>query len=69
MFFGLQRLQKGKLCADAGVLDEWLLRRCLQFYGTVAQILIRIVESSPNRWTSSFNSPSVAQTFSVSGMR
>ena len=45
----IKRLQKGKLCSDAGLLDEWLLRRCLHFYSTMAQFLLRVVSSDPAR--------------------
>ena len=44
--FILQRLQKAKLCADAGLLDEWMLRRCMTFYGTVAGFLLKLVDPS-----------------------
>ncbi|KAK3104970.1 hypothetical protein FSP39_014399 [Pinctada imbricata] len=38
----VQRLQKSKLCADAAILDESLLRRCLQFYSAVSEYLLRV---------------------------
>ncbi|XP_041377968.1 ubiquitin conjugation factor E4 B-like [Gigantopelta aegis] len=40
----LQRLQKGKLCADAGVLDHTMLRRCLHFYTQVAHFILRAAD-------------------------
>ncbi|KAJ8320744.1 hypothetical protein KUTeg_002331 [Tegillarca granosa] len=40
----VQRLQKSKLCADAAVLDESLLRRCLQFYGVAAEYLLKVAD-------------------------
>ncbi|XP_026776747.1 ubiquitin conjugation factor E4 B isoform X2 [Pangasianodon hypophthalmus] len=40
----LKKLVRSKACADAGLLDENLLRRCLQFYSTVIQLIMRIVD-------------------------
>ncbi|XP_074654460.1 ubiquitin conjugation factor E4 B-like [Tubulanus polymorphus] len=42
----VKRLQKGKLCADAGLMDEQQLSRCLQFYSSTTQVLLKII--SPN---------------------
>lgn len=39
-----QRLVRAKACADVGLLDENLLRRCLQFYSTVIQLILRMVD-------------------------
>ncbi|KAG8434802.1 hypothetical protein GDO86_012957 [Hymenochirus boettgeri] len=45
----LKKLVRCKACADAGLLDESFLRRCLDFYGLVIQLLLRIVDPSyPN---------------------
>lgn len=35
---------RAKACADVGLLDENLLRRCLQFYSTVIQLILRMVD-------------------------
>lgn len=35
---------RSKACADAGLLDENLLRRCLQFFSMVIQLILRMVE-------------------------
>ncbi|XP_052828184.1 ubiquitin conjugation factor E4 B isoform X1 [Octopus bimaculoides] len=40
----VKKLQKSKLCANAGLLDESLLRRCLQFYGVVADYLLKMAD-------------------------
>ncbi|XP_048766609.1 ubiquitin conjugation factor E4 B-like [Ostrea edulis] len=40
----VQRLQKSKLCADAAVLDESLLRRCLNFYSGVSSYLLKVAD-------------------------
>ncbi|XP_069597590.1 ubiquitin conjugation factor E4 B isoform X1 [Ranitomeya imitator] len=40
----LKKLVRYKACADAGLLDENFLRRCLSFYGMVIQLLLRMVE-------------------------
>ncbi|XP_048250307.1 ubiquitin conjugation factor E4 B-like [Haliotis rufescens] len=40
----VQRLQKSKLCADAGVLDANMLRKCLQFYTLVAEFVIKAAD-------------------------
>ncbi|XP_052821362.1 ubiquitin conjugation factor E4 B-like [Mya arenaria] len=39
-----QRLQKSKLCAEAAIMDESLLRRCLQFYSVLAEYLLAIAD-------------------------
>ncbi|XP_060914723.1 ubiquitin conjugation factor E4 B isoform X1 [Labrus mixtus] len=45
----LKKLVRAKACADVGLLDENLLRRCLQFYSTVIQLILRMVDSAyPN---------------------
>uniref|UniRef100_A0AAY4C4W7 Ubiquitin conjugation factor E4 B n=1 Tax=Denticeps clupeoides TaxID=299321 RepID=A0AAY4C4W7_9TELE len=40
----LKKLVRSKACADAGLLDEGLLRRCLQFYSMVIQLILRMVD-------------------------
>ncbi|XP_073513380.1 ubiquitin conjugation factor E4 B isoform X1 [Phyllobates terribilis] len=40
----LKKLVRCKACADAGLLDENFLRRCLNFYGMVIQLLLRLVD-------------------------
>lgn len=39
-----QRLQKSKLCAEAAIMDEMMLQRCLQFYSLLADYVLRIAE-------------------------
>ncbi|KAK3759118.1 hypothetical protein RRG08_040672 [Elysia crispata] len=45
-----QRLQKSKMCADAGVLDKDMLLRCLSFYTRTSDLLMRIADPD-NRCT------------------
>ncbi|XP_020637875.3 ubiquitin conjugation factor E4 B isoform X1 [Pogona vitticeps] len=40
----LKKLVRCKACADAGLLDENFLRRCLNFYSMVIQLLLRILD-------------------------
>ncbi|XP_078498396.1 ubiquitin conjugation factor E4 B isoform X4 [Lissotriton helveticus] len=45
----LKRLVRYKACADAGLLDENFLRRCLNFYGVVIQLVLHIMDPAfPN---------------------
>lgn len=44
VWLSCQRLVRAKACADVGLLDENLLRRCLQFYSTVIQLILRMVD-------------------------
>ncbi|KAM9270240.1 ubiquitin conjugation factor E4 B isoform 4-T4 [Morus bassanus] len=45
----LKKLVRCKACADAGLLDESFLRRCLNFYGMVIQLMLRILDPAyPN---------------------
>ncbi|XP_066527459.1 ubiquitin conjugation factor E4 B isoform X2 [Hoplias malabaricus] len=45
----LKKLVRSKACADAGLLDENLLRRCLQFYSMVIQLILRMADPAyPN---------------------
>nr|XP_028596543.1 ubiquitin conjugation factor E4 B isoform X3 [Podarcis muralis] len=45
----LKKLVRCKACADAGLLDENFLRRCLNFYSMVIQLLLRILDPAyPN---------------------
>ena len=56
-----QKLNKSKICADAGLLDEHLLERCLHFYSGVAHVILRALtdgRSSSSSSNSSFNSNS-----------
>ncbi|XP_012285979.1 ubiquitin conjugation factor E4 B [Orussus abietinus] len=43
----LKRLGKSKSCADAGLVDPVLLRRCLHFYTSVAEVLLGLLSGSP----------------------
>lgn len=45
-----QKLVRAKACADVGLLDENLLRRCLQFYSTVIQLILRMVDPAYPKW-------------------
>lgn len=45
-----QKLVRAKACADVGLLDENLLRRCLQFYSTVIQLILRLVDPAYPKW-------------------
>ncbi|XP_027831455.2 ubiquitin conjugation factor E4 B isoform X2 [Ovis aries] len=40
----LKKLVRCKACADAGLLDESFLRRCLNFYGLLIQLLLRLLD-------------------------
>ncbi|XP_030078309.1 ubiquitin conjugation factor E4 B isoform X2 [Microcaecilia unicolor] len=40
----LKKLVRCKACADAGLLDENFLRRCLNFYGMVIQLILHILD-------------------------
>ncbi|XP_066493605.1 ubiquitin conjugation factor E4 B [Tiliqua scincoides] len=40
----LKKLVRCKACADAGLLDENFLRRSLNFYGMVIQLLLRVLD-------------------------
>ncbi|XP_018408124.1 PREDICTED: ubiquitin conjugation factor E4 B isoform X2 [Nanorana parkeri] len=40
----LKKLVRCKACADAGLLDENFLRRCLSFYGMVIQLLLHMMD-------------------------
>lgn len=42
----LKRLIKSKSCADAGLIDPLLLRRCLHFYISVAEVLLSLLTQS-----------------------
>nr|KAF6508925.1 ubiquitination factor E4B [Rousettus aegyptiacus] len=42
----LKKLVRCKACADAGLLDESFLRRCLNFYGLLIQLLLRILDAA-----------------------
>lgn len=44
MYFIFQRLQKSKLCADAAILDESLLRRSLNFYSGVSTYILKVAD-------------------------
>ncbi|XP_019743552.1 ubiquitin conjugation factor E4 B isoform X3 [Hippocampus comes] len=60
----LKKLVRAKACADVGLLDENLLRRCLQFYSTVIQLLLRMVDPAYPNVTLPLN-PEIPKTFAV----
>ncbi|MBN3326197.1 UBE4B factor, partial [Atractosteus spatula] len=60
----LKKLVRCKACADAGLLDENLLRRCLQFYGMVIQLLLRIVDPAYPSVTLPLN-PEIPKVFAA----
>ncbi|XP_053378562.1 ubiquitin conjugation factor E4 B-like [Mercenaria mercenaria] len=39
-----QRLQKSKLCAEAAIMDESLLRKCLQFYSQLSDYTLTVAD-------------------------
>lgn len=51
----LQKLVRCKACADAGLLDENFLRRCLNFYGMVIQLMLRILDPAYPKWVSGWS--------------
>lgn len=60
----LKKLVRAKACADAGLLDENLLRRCLQFYSTVIQLILRMVDPAYPHMTLPL-SPEVPKSFAA----
>ncbi|XP_069774559.1 ubiquitin conjugation factor E4 B isoform X2 [Narcine bancroftii] len=60
----LKKLVRSKACADAGLLDENLLRRCLQFYGTLIQLIFRLIDSRYPDMTLPLN-PEVPKVFAA----
>ncbi|XP_060794379.1 ubiquitin conjugation factor E4 B isoform X1 [Neoarius graeffei] len=60
----LKKLVRSKACADAGLLDENLLRRCLQFYSTVIQLIMRIVDPAYPNVTLPLN-PEIPKSFAA----
>lgn len=43
----LKQLGKSKSCTDAGLIDPVLLRRCLHFYISVAEVLLSLLTQTP----------------------
>lgn len=43
----LKKLNKSKICADAGILDKNLIRRSLVFYTSVSEYLLSLMTNSP----------------------
>ncbi|XP_043848058.1 ubiquitin conjugation factor E4 B isoform X1 [Dromiciops gliroides] len=60
----LKKLVRCKACADAGLLDENFLRRCLNFYGIVIQLLLRILDPAYPHITLPLN-PDVPKVFAA----
>ena len=46
--YQLKRLRKSKACADAGINDPQLLKRSLQFYTSVAEVLLKLLTGVSN---------------------
>uniref|UniRef100_A0A672R880 Ubiquitin conjugation factor E4 B-like n=1 Tax=Sinocyclocheilus grahami TaxID=75366 RepID=A0A672R880_SINGR len=60
----LKKLVRSKACADAGLLDENLLRRCLQFFSMVIQLILRMVEPAYPGVTLPLN-PEIPKSFAA----
>ncbi|XP_012681583.2 ubiquitin conjugation factor E4 B isoform X1 [Clupea harengus] len=60
----LKKLVRAKACADAGLLDENLLRRCLQFYSMVIQLVLRLVDPAYPNMTLPLN-PDIPKSFAA----
>uniref|UniRef100_A0A8C1Q8G3 Ubiquitin conjugation factor E4 B n=1 Tax=Cyprinus carpio TaxID=7962 RepID=A0A8C1Q8G3_CYPCA len=60
----LKKLVRSKACADAGLLDENLLRRCLQFFSMVIQLILRMVEPAYPHVTLPLN-PEIPKIFAA----
>ncbi|XP_067226979.1 ubiquitin conjugation factor E4 B isoform X2 [Chanodichthys erythropterus] len=60
----LKKLVRSKACADAGLLDENLLRRCLQFFSMVIQLILRMVEPAYPHVTLPLN-PEIPKNFAA----
>ncbi|XP_051946759.1 ubiquitin conjugation factor E4 B-like isoform X5 [Xyrauchen texanus] len=60
----LKKLVRSKACADAGLLDENLLRRCLQFFSMVIQLILRMVEPAFPHVTLPLN-PEIPKSFAA----
>ncbi|XP_056895728.1 ubiquitin conjugation factor E4 B isoform X1 [Takifugu flavidus] len=60
----LKKLVRAKACADMGLLDENLLRRCLQFYSTVIQLILRMVDPAYPNITLPLN-PEIPKSFAA----
>ncbi|XP_041952970.1 ubiquitin conjugation factor E4 B isoform X2 [Alosa pseudoharengus] len=60
----LKKLVRAKACADAGLLDENLLRRCLQFYSMVIQLILRLVDPAYPNMTLPLN-PEIPKSFAA----
>lgn len=60
----LKKLVRCKACADAGLLDENFLRRCLSFYGMVIQLLLHMVDPAYPSITMPL-SPDIPQLFAA----
>ncbi|XP_063064951.1 ubiquitin conjugation factor E4 B isoform X1 [Engraulis encrasicolus] len=60
----LKKLVRAKACADAGLLDENLLRRCLQFYSMVIQLILRMVDPAYPNMTLPLN-PEIPKSFAA----
>ncbi|XP_034551182.1 ubiquitin conjugation factor E4 B [Notolabrus celidotus] len=60
----LKKLVRAKACADVGLLDENLLRRCLQFYSTVIQLILRMVDPDYPNITLPLN-PEIPKSFAA----
>ncbi|XP_053173740.1 ubiquitin conjugation factor E4 B isoform X1 [Scomber japonicus] len=60
----LKKLVRAKACADVGLLDENLLLRCLQFYSTVIQLILRMVDPAYPDITLPLN-PEIPKSFAA----
>uniref|UniRef100_A0A3Q3LV43 Ubiquitin conjugation factor E4 B n=1 Tax=Mastacembelus armatus TaxID=205130 RepID=A0A3Q3LV43_9TELE len=60
----LKKLVRAKACADVGLLDENLLRRCLQFYSTLIQLILRMVDPAYPNITLPLN-PEIPKSFAA----
>ncbi|TRY82499.1 hypothetical protein DNTS_013817 [Danionella cerebrum] len=60
----LKKLVRSKACADAGLLDENLLRRSLQFFSMLIQLMLRMVDPAYPHVTLPLN-PEIPKSFAA----
>ncbi|XP_016333849.1 ubiquitin conjugation factor E4 B isoform X5 [Sinocyclocheilus anshuiensis] len=60
----LKKLVRSKACADAGLLDENLLRRCLRFFSMVIQLILRMMDPAYPHVTLPLN-PEIPKSFAA----
>ena len=64
-YFSFQKLSKSKACSDTGLLDTNLFQRCLQFFSSVSEFLLILMQGLINPESGALQPPAYGSLISL----